>query len=260
MFHFLLKHIPRPLLIRLSYLGRFFFKLWYVGSRHEDPISGEQFRCFLPYGYGGITKRKNALAPGTLSLERHRLLWLFLKQKTAFFDEPIRLLHVAPEQCFYGRFRKMTNVGYVTADLNSPIADIKMDLHDIPLEDDAFDVIFCNHVLEHVRDDRRCMRELCRVMKPGGWGIFQVPMDVNRQKTFEDPTVTDPQERERLFWQKDHVRLYGRDYKNRLEESGFEVEIIDFLSTLGREKTERFRLRSPSNDNDIYLVRKPNTQ
>jgi predicted SAM-dependent methyltransferase len=243
MFHFLLRTIPRPILIQLSLIFRHIAPIVYYGKKYEDPISGKTYRKFLPYGYSGKAKRKNALCPGSLSLERHRLLWLYLTEKSNFFTaEKLRLLHVAPEQCFYKLFRKQKNLEYVTADLNSPIADVKMDLHHAPFKDNEFDVIFCNHVLEHVDNDRQCMRELYRILKPGGWGIFQVPQDINRAATYEDKSIVTEEEREKHFWQKDHVRLFGLDYPNRLKEAGFNVETIDYTKELSPELSERYRL------------------
>jgi SAM-dependent methyltransferase len=243
MFHFLLRTIPRPILIKMSLLFRHVAPIVYYGKKYEDPISGKTYRKFLPYGYSGKAKRKNALCPGSLSLERHRLLWLYLKEKSNFFTAPnLKLLHIAPEQCFYKLFRAQKNLTYVTADLNSPIADVKMDLHHAPFKDNEFDVIFCNHVLEHVDDDRQCMRELYRVMKPGGWGIFQVPQDINREKTYEDKSIVTEEEREKHFWQKDHVRLYGLDYPDRLREAGFKITTIDYTKELSPEMVERYRL------------------
>ncbi len=153
MFHFLLKHIPRPILIRLSYIVKFFAPVIYYGKKYKDPIDGKTYRKFLPYGYSEKSKRKNVLSPGTLSLERHRLLWLFLKNKTNFFNDHLKVLHIAPEQCFLPIFKKMPNLEYVTADIESPIADLHFDLHHSPLPDNSFDVILANHVLEHVEDE-----------------------------------------------------------------------------------------------------------
>ena len=256
MFHFLLRTIPRPILIQLSLWFRHLAPILFFGNRYEDPISGKTYRKFLPYGYSGKAKRKNALCPGSLSLERHRLLWLFLKRKTDFFTATkIQLLHVAPEQCFYPLFRKQNNLKYITADLNSPLADVKMDLHHTPFSDNEFDVIFCNHVLEHVDDDVQCMRELFRILKKGGWGVFQVPMDVNRKDTYEDKSIVSEADREKHFWQKDHVRLYGLDYPTRLQHAGFKVEIIDMTQELGSELVDRYRL--PAGEM-IYLCKKEN--
>lgn len=242
MFHFLLRTIPRPILIKLSLIFSKIAPLLYYGNRYEDPISGKTYRKFLPYGYGGRAKRDNVLCPGSLSLERHRLLWLYLKEKTDFFTKPYKMLHIAPEQCFYKLFRAQKNLDYTTGDYNSPIADIHFDLHNAPFKDNTFDVIFCNHVLEHVEDANQCMRELYRIMKPGGWGIFQVPLDTNRETTLEDPSITSEADREKFYWQKDHVRLFGLDYKDKLASAGFKVTVDDFVNTITPELQDRYRL------------------
>jgi SAM-dependent methyltransferase len=253
MFHFLLRTIPRPILIQLSLLFSKIAPLLYYGTRYEDPITGKTYRKFLPYGYSGRAKRKNVLCPGSLSLERHRLLWLYLKNKTNFFTAPHNMLHIAPEQCFYKLFKGMKNLKYTTGDYNSPIADIHFDLHHAPFEDNTYDVIFCNHVLEHVDDADQCMRELYRIMKPGGWGIFQVPLDTTRANTYEDKSITDPREREIHYWQKDHVRLFGLDYKDKLAAAGFQVTVDDYVNTLGEKLVDRYRL--PAGEM-IYFCRK----
>lgn len=240
-FRFALKAIPRPVLIRLSYIAQPILAKFYSGDRYEDPIDGRTYKKLLPYGYEG-RQRENALAPGTLSLERHRLLWLYLKEQTDFFSAKHSMLHVAPEQCFYGRFRKMENLDYLTSDLDSPIADVKMDIHDIQYPDDSFDVILCNHVLEHVNDDIQCMSELRRVLTPGGLAIMQVPLDRNLEITDEDPTLEDPEERKRRFGQYDHVRLHGRDYPERLRKAGFKVEEFDYSTKLSAELFTRYCL------------------
>jgi len=224
----------------MSYWVRPFLALYLRGKKYEDPIDGKTFRKFLPYGYG--TPRANVLSPSTLSLERHRLLWLYLTRETDFFSKPLKVLHVAPEQAFYKRFKNQKNLTYITTDLYSPLADVKADLCALPFEDDSFDVIFCNHVLEHIPDDAQAMRELYRVMKKGGWGIFQVPQDINRAHTFEDDTIIDPAERTRIFGQYDHVRVYGLDYFDRLRQVGFEVEEIVYSTHFTAEEIERYRI------------------
>lgn len=237
---YILNTIPRPYLIKMSYWVRPFLALYLRGKKYEDPIDGKTFRKFLPYGYG--SPRANVLSPSTLSLERHRLLWLYLTRETDFFSKPLKVLHVAPEQAFYKRFKNQKNLTYITTDLYSPLADVKADLCALPFEDDSFDVIFCNHVLEHIPDDAQAMRELYRVMKKGGWGIFQVPQDINRAHTFEDDTITDPAERTRIFGQYDHVRVYGLDYFDRLRQVGFEVEEIVYSTHFTAEEIERYRI------------------
>lgn len=224
----------------MSYWVRPFLALYLRGKKYEDPIDGKTFRKFLPYGYG--SPRANVLSPSTLSLERHRLLWLYLTRETDFFSKPLKVLHVAPEQAFYKRFKKQKNLTYITTDLYSPLADVKADLCALPFEDNSFDVIFCNHVLEHIPDDAQAMRELYRVMKKGGWGIFQVPQDINRAHTFEDDTIIDPAERTRIFGQYDHVRVYGLDYFDRLRQVGFEVEEITYSTHFTAEEIERYRI------------------
>ncbi|MHA7863819.1 class I SAM-dependent methyltransferase [Flagellimonas marinaquae] len=239
-FKYFLNLIPRPLLIRLSYWVRPLIAFSLKGKTYTDPIDGKSFRKFLPYGYEN--PRENILSPSTLSLERHRLLWLYLKNETDFFTKPIQLLHFAPEQAFYKRFKKLDHITYTTTDLNSPLADVKADICDLPFDDNSFDVILCNHVLEHIPDDTRAMQELLRVMKPGGWGIFQIPQDLKREQTFEDNTITDRKERARIFGQYDHVRIYGRDYFDKLRNIGFTVEEVDYTNKLPKEDVEKYRL------------------
>ncbi len=153
-----LNHIPRPLLIRLSYVFKWIAPLFLSGDRFEDPIDGKTYRKLLPYGYGKV-QRPNALSPSSHSLERHRLLWLYLKRETDFFQKKSSLLHIAPEQCFLDLFRKMEKLEYLTADLNSPIADISLDVQQMPFEDERFDMILCNHVLNtFLMTERPCGR------------------------------------------------------------------------------------------------------
>lgn len=242
---FLLNKIPRPWLISLSVIFRPFIVLFFKGNKFTDPIDGNSYRKFLPYGYG--KQRENALSPGTLSLERHRQMWLYLKNETDFFTKNYKVLHMAPEQSFFKRFRKMKNLEYLTADLFSPIVDVKADILNLPFENESFDVVFCNHVLEHIEDDRKAMSELYRVMKPGGWGIFQVPMKNSLEKTYEDFSIKDPKERQKHFGQYDHVRWYGMDYFQRLESVGFKVDINYYSKKFSAEERKRFGL----NENEI---------
>lgn len=232
--------MPRPWLITLSYGIRPVIAFFLKGHTYTDPIDGKSFRKFLPYGYEH--PRENVLSPSTLSLERHRLLWLFLQGETNFFSHPLKVLHFAPEQAFYQRFKNLPHLEYITTDLNSPLAQVKADICDLPFKEDEFDVILCNHVLEHIPDDKKAMEELLRVMKPGGWGIFQVPQDLNREVTFEDNTITDKKERARIFGQYDHVRIYGRDYFERLKNIGFTVEAVDYTSQFSATEIEMYRL------------------
>ena len=210
------------------------------GSTYTDPIDGKSYRRFLPYGYAKV--RENVLAPGTLSLERHRLFWLYLKNETTFFSAPLRVLHFAPEQAFVQKFKKQKNLTYTTTDLNSPIADVKADICDLPFKDNSFDFIICNHVLEHIPDDIKAMQELYRVLAPSGTAIVQVPYDAKREITFEDNTITDQSERTRIFGQYDHLRVYGMDYFKKLSSVGFNVNALDYTSGISSNDIERYRL------------------
>lgn len=251
-FKFALNTIPRPLLIRLSYVFKFFAPVVLKGDNVECPVCEKSFKKFLPYGYNEY-QRDNVLCPYDLTLERHRLMWVYLKSKSNFFTADLKVMHIAPEQCFYKLFRNQKNLDYTTGDLESPLADLHFDLHNIPLEDNQYDVIFCNHVMEHVENDVQCMKELLRIMKPGGWGIFQVPIDRTRDTTYEDATITDPKEREKHFWQYDHVRLYGTNYPDVLRSAGFEVEEFDYKKELTPDTYKRYRF---DEGEMLYIVRK----
>ncbi len=242
LFKYILNRIPRPVLIRLSYIVRPVLAVVLKGKTYTDPIDGKNFKTFLPYGYG--KQRNNVLSPSTLSLERHRLLWLYLTHETNFFSSKnkLKVLHFAPEQCFLKPFKKLNNLDYTTTDLLSPIADVKADICNLPFNNNQFDVILCNHVLEHIPDDTKAMQELYRVMKPGGWGVFQIPQDLKRELTFEDNSITNKKERAKIFGQYDHVRVYGRDYFNKLRHIGFKVEETDYTKTLTETEITRYCL------------------
>jgi len=253
LYKFLLNKLPRPLLIRLSYPFKFIAPFLYKGDNVECTVCGKKFSKFLSYG-SDVAHRDNVLCPNDLTLERHRLMWLYLKDHSNFFTKKdLSVLHIAPEQCFHKKFKSQDNLNYLTGDLVSPIADLHFDLHDIPLEDNRFDVIFCNHVMEHVDDAIRCMSELHRVMKPGGWGIMQVPQDFSREETFEDASITSEEDREKHYWQKDHVRLFGKDYPNWLKKAGFEVDEFDKESNYSQELIEKYRLDKKE---ILYIVHK----
>ncbi|MDG2426067.1 MAG: class I SAM-dependent methyltransferase [Flavobacteriales bacterium] len=246
------RFVPRHRLQRFAHLGMQAIAFAYRGDRFTDPIDGRNYRKLLPYGR--VRTRENALAPWSMSLERHRAVWVYLKEHSNLFTSPGTMLHMAPEYCFLKRLSSAQGMKVVRGDLNSPWADIHFDVHDIPFEDGHFDVLMANHLMEHVADDASVFREFYRVMKPGGWGIFQVPMDRSNPHTEEDPTVTDPAERERLYWQRDHVRLYGLDYVDRMTAAGFEAEEVDMLSLLGEERYRKYAL---GEERYLHVVRKP---
>lgn len=254
---YILNHIPRPILQRIAGWAVPIMGLWYIGKGKECPLCGCRRRKFLPYGY--VTQRDNALCPNCLALERHRTLWLWLLRESDIGRGAValpRLLHVAPEVALMRKFSRIyakQPADYVTADLESPLADLHFDIQHIPLEDESFDVVICNHIMEHVEDDRLAMREILRIMRKGGWGVILSPVDLQRDKTFEDDTITDEAERTRIFGQYDHRRIYGRDYAERLREAGFEVYECDYANLIPAKEKELYALT----DEPLYIVRKP---
>lgn len=219
------------------------------GDRFHCPLCETSYRRFLP---AGIRPRPNALCPGCGSLERHRLLITALDKLWAegVLSSGGQMLHVAPEKAMADRFQRFFD--YVSIDLDGSLAMMAMDLTDLTFPDESFDAIICNHVLEHVPDDRKALSELHRVMKPGGWGSIQVPMD--GATTREDLTVTDPRERLRLFGQEDHVRQYGRDFLERLSQAGFDILRIEKTNLLDADGMERLSVDS---EDEAVLVRRP---
>lgn len=205
------------------------------------PICDQGADRFLPFGAGAVT-RADALCAGCGSLERHRLVWLYLLNETDLFSgtRRRRMLHVAPEPVLERRLRGEPLLDYLSADLDAGVAQEQMDITDIRHPDGSFDVIYCSHVLEHVPDDARAMRELCRVLRPDGWAILQVPILLER--TDEDPSITDPQERLRRFAQVDHVRAYGPDYADRLRAAGFDVRQDRYADRIGPVRSRRYGL------------------
>lgn len=237
-------------------INAFFLKRFIKGDNVTCPICEKSFVTFLPFG---DPLRMNARCPSCQSLERHRMLYLFLQQKTDFFSQKHKVLHVAPEKRLMKRFQKMANLEYITGDKFEGGFDhsyskdvVYLDLMNISFEENSFDIVLCSHVLEHIPDDITAMKEIFRVLKPGGWAILQVPLDEERSSTFEDFSITDPVERKALFGQHDHVRVYGRDYADRLQNAGFQVDIIDFFNTFSKEDQTKFGLIK----DDIYLCQK----
>ena len=170
------------------------------------------------------------------------MAWLFFQQRTNIFQRtPKRMLHIAPERQLEKRFKQLAHLDYLTADLVNPTVMVKMDITDIRYPDNTFDIIYCSHVLEHVSDDRKAMRELHRVLKPAGWAVIMVP--ITAEKSFEDPSIIDPSARERVFGQHDHVRRYGPDFKERLAEAGFKVEPIVPTEIVPLKEIRRLAIR-----------------
>ena len=236
----ILKIFSRNFLIGISYYLVPILKIVYSGNKYLDPIDGRGYSKFLSYGYGKL--RKNALSPGTLSLERHRLLWLYLNNSTNLLNSKLKVLHIAPEQIFYRKFKKNIYWDYTTFDLKSPLADVKGDITNMSFNNDTFDLIICNHVLEHIIDDNSAMSEIYRVLKKDGIGILQVPIDKSLEKTYEDKTLVSKKQRAKHFGQYDHVRIYAMDYKDRLENNGFIVNLLDYTNEIQEDLLSKYGL------------------
>jgi SAM-dependent methyltransferase len=221
-----------------------------TGDSVTCPCCGNRSASFLTFG---LADRPSAKCPYCGSKKRHRLLWLFLREQTDFFTGRSRVLHFAPERCFRKRFEKLPNLDYVTADLAPEKVKLVIDITSIPASAGSFDVILCSHVLEHVSDDRQAMRELYRVLKPGGWAAIMVPVDWDRARTFEDPSIVTPSQREQVFGQHDHVRCYGRDVSERIESAGFTV-VARSARELGPGAARKYSLSSKDR---VYHCRKP---
>ncbi len=228
----------------------------YRGDLVECPCCDSTFSRFLPH-----RGRTEAKCPRCGALERHRVLWLFLERETDIFDRPGAMLHIAPEYAFLRRFSRTSGLEYVTGDFDSALADHQLDVMDLPFEAESFDFLMCNHVLEHVDDDRLALAEIQRVLKPGGWAILMCPVDNRRATTLEDPAVTTPEDRHRVFGQSDHARLYGRDYADRLADAGFDVRADRYLDGFDEDAISRLGLRREQDDafgeEEIFLCRKP---
>jgi len=209
------------------------------GDAYYCPYCRNSFRKFRPGGIDlpviyekqviGAGYRLNNVCPRCYSLDRDRLVYLFLDQKTNIFSAPMKVLHVAPESCLRSILSQLPNITYDVGMkyregfYYDRITNI-IDITDLKFEDEIFDVIICNHVLEHVKDDLKAIGEFYRILKPGGWAILQVPISKISDTTFEDNSVVTPEQREKVFGQYDHVRIYGQDYPRRLENRGFTVK------------------------------------
>ncbi len=224
--------------------------LLYAGWSVECPCCGAHYREFLPHGR---PERRNSQCRRCDAVERHRLLFLYLKNRTDFFQSKLRLLHFAPEHSFRKIFLALPNVKYVSTDYCGE-SDVHMDITNLALSSQTVDAIICMHVLEHIPNDVRAMRELLRVLKPGGWAILQVPIDLKRAHTYEDFSITSPEQRRIHFGQEDHVRWYGRDYIGRLESAGFVVTVDDYVRSFTPEQQWRYGL---SPEEDVYFCRRP---
>jgi SAM-dependent methyltransferase len=226
--------------------------IYWFGFKYQCSVCGWRLREFRPCGNPDF--KEMCIRCGALA--RHRFIWLYLKNRTNLFTAKLSVLHFAPEACFSERLGRLRGLDYVTADVAggyTPGNEV-LDLMAIDKPNGIYDAVLCIHVLEHVADDAKAMRELFRIIKPGGWAIVNPHMDLSMEKTFEDATVTSPEERRRLFNQEDHYRVYGRDVKNRLEKAGFEVEMVPYMDAIPNERAKRYKLVTPG---VIVLCRRP---
>lgn len=236
----------------IKYLIKFrsiFDSIFYYGNSLTCPICGGHFRKFLSY-----RKRPNVLCPKCYSFERHRLIWLYLNNGTNILTENIKVLHIAPEYIFQKLFKSMTNIDYIATDLSSSLADVKSDITGMSFKDNSFDAILCVHVLEHIIKDKEAMRELYRILKHGGWAILQSPVEPKLEKTFEDANIKSPEDRERIFGYSQHVRIYGKDYKQRLENAGFIVNVDSSIRDSNISNITKYGLLE--RESDIYFCTK----
>jgi SAM-dependent methyltransferase len=218
---------------------------FYYGTGNFCPVCEKTSRRFLKGGVAVL--REDAKCPHCSALERHRLTWLYISKQTNLYDgKPKKMLHVAPESFFIPKLKQLLGDNYLTADLFDPKAMVKMDITNIEYPPDSFDVIYCSHVLEHVQDDRKAMREFHRTLKSNGWAILNVP--INAEQTFEDPAIVNPDERLKAFGQEDHVRRYGPDYADRLRDVGFIVEVIKVNDLVNNDEADRMGLGSGSGE------------
>lgn len=204
------------------------------GDAVECPLCARRYTRFAPFN-----NRAGARCPGCSSLERHRLLWRFLEQETDLFVRPQHVLHIAPERYLRARLAAVHGSGYVYGDVADP--EHRLDVTNLPFPDSSFDVVLCSHVFEHVDDDATAMAQVRRVVSPDGWAVLDAPVDGGRATTYEDPTVTSAKQRQQAFKQWDHVRIYGRDYVERLDAAGFDVQLDRFVPQPG--ESERWGLR-----------------
>jgi SAM-dependent methyltransferase len=225
--------------------------LLYRGDRLECPCCGGRFRAFRPR-----SGRPDARCPRCDSYERHRVLWLWLRDRSGLLEERLDVLHIAPEPVFESRLRALPNLRYTGGDLSPKGDQVRVDLTDIPFPDGSFDVVICNHVLDEVPDDRLALREIDRVLRPAGRLITQTPVHLDRESTFEDPSLS-AEERRQAFQTADDVRIYGRDFADRLAEPGFDVTRIDYVAELDTAIVERHALAEQggvANGSDIYVA------
>lgn len=267
------KLIPYQIALRLKYAKRSLESLFFIGNRYECPFCGREFRKFLhggknlPFFKGhaiiGGGRRTNMLCPKCHSTDRDRLIYCYLTSNKKLSTRHYSLLHIAPEQPLKKYFKNFSNVAYYCGDkFESGYAGfyydketMTLDLTNLSFAENSFDIIICNHVLEHITEESKALNEIHRVLKPDGWAILQVPIALGIMKTIEQPTDSN-KKREFIFGQYDHVRLYGLDYSSRLKVHGFHVEEWSATKQFDPIQIKRFALNSAEK---VYIVSKIKT-
>ncbi|MDH3224487.1 MAG: methyltransferase domain-containing protein [Gemmatimonadota bacterium] len=225
--------------------------LLFLGRRFKCPCCGWSLRAFT-HGGTSLRVRENGYCPRCNAKARHRRDWLFLREHTNLFTDPIRLLHVSPKYALARRLVRVQSIDFVSVDIaHRPYVTHRADVTDLPFDTCSFDAVICIHVLEHIPDDRKALKELHRVLKPGGWAVITVPIDFSRP-THEDPAIVSPEERRRLFGEEQHVRAYGCDFAHRLSQAGFQVS-VHAGADLGQETKDRYGLLD--DENVFYCIR-----
>ena len=254
--------VPKKYNSEISCLYNYLKSLYFFGFKYRCIFCNGHFRKLLPMGINkNVTNDivgggyRFALCPRCHSTDRERLTYWYLTNKTNILSpqKKTKLLHIAPENNLKKVFSNINKIEYIDGDLNPLKAENQMDITDINFEDNYFDFIICNHVLEHVKDDKKAMRELFRVLKPDGEAILQVPIFRTTIKTFEDFSIVLSEEREKYFGQKDHLRIYGKDYKEKLEGEGFKVKLYDIKDELN---TKNIRKHGFNENEILYVCRK----
>ena len=259
------EHVFPPSLFR--WFSHAYMRVKLFGTTYYCPFCIGGFSKFYPAGFDfpvlkekdiiGAGLRDNVRCPGCSSSNRERLVYFFLKNEGEISTKTLSVLHVAPEPRLQHYLKCLPNISHESVDIDSKYADKKMDLRSLQYPDAQFDVVICNHVLEHIPEDLLAMGEVFRVLKPGGFAVLQVPISTKLERTFEDFSVVDPKDRERVFGQSDHIRIYsGPDYEARLRKVGFTVEVLDYTGKLGEATMRRYALDSRER---IYMAKRPTT-
>lgn len=260
------KLIPFSFAKKLRGIWQRLMSIYYYGHKYECPFCKNTFRKLLSGGFDlpvikekeiiGAGRRANTICPRCYSTDRDRLVLTYLKKSSPIFDKKLKVLHIAPSGSLKALLSNLDNLDYQSGVKYHEgfyySKDISLiDITELSFKDDSFDVIFCNHVLEHIHEDRKAMRELFRVLKPGGWGILQVPISNLFEETYENPAITEPKEREIHFGQFDHVRIYGKDYVKRLTEVGFRVKEVSPLTEWEESNIEKYAVNK---DEVLFIV------